>query len=107
MMVDSDRDLAVLVVPGLREAPLPIADGKEGETGAVFGHPGGQEQVLVSPAAIRQQIVAVGRDLYDRHGAVLYRYALMILANPAAAADGRDRLPSGRRRRGGHGPASH
>jgi S1-C subfamily serine protease len=67
VVFDPDRDLAVLIVPGLREVPLPIADGKEGETGAVFGHPGGQEQVVVSPAAIRQQIVAVGRDLYDRH----------------------------------------
>jgi RNA polymerase sigma factor (sigma-70 family) len=26
-------------------------------------------------------------EWYDRHGAVLYRYALMILANDAAAAD--------------------
>ena len=40
-------------------------------------------------------------DLYDRHGAVLYRYALMILANDAAAADAVQqvflRLISGRR----------
>jgi S1-C subfamily serine protease len=67
VVFDPDRDLAVLAVPGLREAPLSIANGKEGETGAVFGHPGGQKDVAVSPAAIRQQIVAVGRDLYDRH----------------------------------------
>ena len=25
--------------------------------------------------------------LYDRHGAALYRYAVMVLADPAAAAD--------------------
>jgi hypothetical protein len=26
-------------------------------------------------------------ELYDRHGAALYRYAVMLLADPAAAAD--------------------
>jgi S1-C subfamily serine protease len=33
----------------------------------VFGHPGGQDQLVAAPAAIRQEVTAVGRDLYDRH----------------------------------------
>jgi S1-C subfamily serine protease len=67
VVFDSDRDLAVLRVTDLRAPPLPIGVGKEGERGAVFGHPGGQTEVAVSPAGIIQRIVAVGRDLYDRH----------------------------------------
>ena len=64
---DSDRDLALLRVPGLERSPLPLGDGKVGDTGAVYGHPGGQDPIEVSPAAISQQVTAVGRDLYDSH----------------------------------------
>ena len=62
---DSDRDLAVLQVPGLGQAPLRIDGGGVGVQGAVLGHPGGQEQLRAAPAAVRQQVQAVGRDLYD------------------------------------------
>ena len=64
---DADRDLAVLQVAGLGQQPLPIGSGRVGQRGAVFGHPGGQEQLQISPAAIRQRVDAVGRDLYDAH----------------------------------------
>ena len=64
---DSDRDLAVLRVPGLERPPLPIGDADVGDTGAVYGHPGGQDPIEVSPAAISQRVTAVGRDLYDAH----------------------------------------
>jgi S1-C subfamily serine protease len=30
----------------------------------VFGHPGGQASLRISPAAIRQQLNALGQDLY-------------------------------------------
>lgn len=64
---DSDRDLAVLQVTGLGQAPLPIGSARVGSRGAVFGHPGGQEQLRIAPAAVRQRVDAVGRDLYDSH----------------------------------------
>lgn len=65
VVFDPARDLAVLRVPGLGQAPLSVGDGGVGDRGAVMGHPGGQEQLRIAPAAIRQQVEAVGRDLYD------------------------------------------
>lgn len=66
VVFDPDRDLAILRVPELGLDPLPIAAGAEGMEGAVYGNPGGGD-LEVSPAAIRQQVTAVGRDIYDRH----------------------------------------
>lgn len=63
---DSRRDLAVLRVPGLGQQPLPIGNAREGQSGAVFGHPGGQDALRVSPARIDERVQAVGRDLYDQ-----------------------------------------
>ena len=62
---DSNRDLAVLQVAGLGQAPLPVGNARVGSKGAVFGHPGGQDPLRIAPAAIRQRVDAVGRDLYD------------------------------------------
>lgn len=69
ILFDSNRDLALLQVPGLGQAPLAVAanPARTGTTGAVFGHPGGQEQLVIAPAAIRQRVDAIGRDLYDSH----------------------------------------
>jgi S1-C subfamily serine protease len=64
---DSDRDLAVLQVAGLALQPLAVGTARVGSKGAVFGHPGGQERLRIAPAAIRQRVDAVGRDLYDAH----------------------------------------
>ena len=64
---DPDRDLAVLRVPDLGLPALPIGSATVGTTGAVFGHPRGQDAIEVSPAVIRQQVEAAGRDLYDSH----------------------------------------
>jgi len=63
---DSGRDLAVLDVPGLEQTPLPVGTGDIGSDGAVFGHPGGQDEVEVSPARIEAAVNALGRDLYGR-----------------------------------------
>jgi S1-C subfamily serine protease len=65
VLFDSDRDLALLHVPGLGQAPLPVGSAKIGAHAAVFGHPGGQEQLRVAPALISQRVDARGRDLYD------------------------------------------
>jgi len=76
---DPLRDLAVLRVPNLRQAALPVAVGKVGTTAAVFGHPGGQAGVRVAPAAIRQQVNALGRDLYSLN--VTRRNVFVLAAN--------------------------
>lgn len=65
VLFDAARDLALLRVPRLTADPLPIGDAAIGEIGAVFGHPNGQDALAIHPAAIRRQITAVGRDLYD------------------------------------------
>jgi S1-C subfamily serine protease len=61
---DPNRDLAVLAVPGLDQDPLPVGTAEIGSDGAVFGHPGGQEEIEVSPARIESAVNALGRDLY-------------------------------------------
>lgn len=61
---DPQRDLAVLRVPGLGQSPLATGSGQVQGVGAVFGHPGGQIPIEVSPARIESRVNAVGRDLY-------------------------------------------
>jgi S1-C subfamily serine protease len=67
VVYDSDRDIAILKVRGLGQTPLPLATGKAGDQGAVFGHPGGQNAISVAAASVSQRVQAVGRDLYDTH----------------------------------------
>jgi S1-C subfamily serine protease len=64
---DPDRDLALLDVAGLDEPPLTITTATVGDKGAVFGHPGGQAALAITPARIAQEVTAVGRNLYDTH----------------------------------------
>jgi S1-C subfamily serine protease len=64
---DPDRDLALLEVAALDEPALTIAPATVGDQGAVFGHPGGQAALAVTPARISQEVTAVGQDLYDTH----------------------------------------
>ena len=84
VVFDPDRDLALLSVPGLGQAPLSITDGEVGATVAVFGHPGGQDDVRVAPVSIRQQVKAVGRGLY---GSQLVRRSVYVLAADLAPGD--------------------
>jgi S1-C subfamily serine protease len=81
---DPARDLALLAVPGLGQEPLPLAAGKVGTTAAVFGHPDGQVPLEVSPASIRQQVNALGPDLYDLG---LTRRSVFVLAAELAPGD--------------------
>jgi S1-C subfamily serine protease len=64
---DANRDLAILHVNRLPETPLATAVGAVGQVGAVFGHPGGVDKLVAAPAVVRQNVTAVGRDLYDSH----------------------------------------
>ena len=67
---DADKDLAVLRVNNLGQAPLGLGRPVAGTQGAVFGHPGGQPQVAISPATI----VATGTARIDNlYGQVVSR----------------------------------
>jgi S1-C subfamily serine protease len=61
---DPARDIAVLRTSA--DAPaLPVRAAAEGDSGGVFGHPGGRP-LEISPFEVNQQITALGRDIYDR-----------------------------------------
>lgn len=63
---NSDLDLAILRAADLAGAPLPLADAiaADGTAAAVLGYPGGGGFVA-NPAAILNEFVASGRDIYD------------------------------------------
>ena len=60
---DPVRDVAVLAVDDLDAPPLRLETGSKGESGAVYGHPGGGP-LEAAPARIGDEIVAVGTDIY-------------------------------------------
>lgn len=60
---DPNRDLAVIRVPGLNRAALPVAESTTGATGGVFGHPGGAP-LRIAPFEVARKVTAVGRDIY-------------------------------------------
>lgn len=64
---DPERDLAIVSVPGIDRAPLPLGAAATGDRGAVFGHPGGGP-LRLAPFEVGQQIVATGTDIYDNGG---------------------------------------
>ena len=61
---DPGATLAVLRVPGLGQAALDIGTADVGTEGAVFGYPGGQRELEITPARIQNRLNATGRDLY-------------------------------------------
>lgn len=79
---DHRRDLAVLRVPGLDRAPLPLGDADVGDTGAVFGHPGGGA-LRAAPFEVGREVRATGTDIYDRE-----RTERQVLILAAALAPG-------------------
>ncbi len=60
---DPNRDLALLVVPGLARPPLTVGESRIDARGGVFGHPGGGP-LRVAPFQVARTITAVGRDIY-------------------------------------------
>jgi S1-C subfamily serine protease len=81
---DPARDLAVLRAPTYSAPALSIKKAHEGDEGAVFGHPGGQDDISIAPAAVRREITAVGRDLYDTQST---RRKVLVLAAQLAQGD--------------------
>jgi S1-C subfamily serine protease len=60
---DPNRDLALLAVSGLGRDALPVGGSNGGNTGAVFGHPGGG-QLRVAPFEVARKVEALGKDIY-------------------------------------------
>ena len=60
---DPRRDLALLRVPGLPLAALSRVTGAVGNTGAVYGHPGGGP-LRAAPARVAEELDASGTDIY-------------------------------------------
>jgi S1-C subfamily serine protease len=83
VLFDANRDLALLRVPGLTGQALAVDKGEEGETGAVYGHPGGGD-LRAAPAKISQELIAVGRDIYDRSDT---RRSIFVLASALRPGD--------------------
>jgi S1-C subfamily serine protease len=79
---DPDRDLAVLQAD-IDNPSLPVGDGGVDTKGAVLGYPGGGP-LAVSPFQVRDEVTAVGRDLYDDHET---RRQVLILASDLAPGD--------------------
>ena len=78
VLFDPERDVAVLLAPGLALTALPSADGQRGVQGAVIGYPnGGPRQVV--PAAVDGAITARGRDIYNEK--LVDRRILIVEAN--------------------------
>ena len=65
VVFDPAKDLAVLRVENLGLPSLGRANAEVGQTGAVFGHPGGQAQVRPAPARISNEVTAEGADIYE------------------------------------------
>ncbi len=84
VLFDDNRDLALVQVPDLGVPPLPLGVAAAQDEGAVFGHPGGQRSVAVSPARIEREMGAVGRDIY---GDDLVRRRVLILASRLSPGD--------------------
>ena len=63
---DPQRDLAVLRTEGGGAPSLPLRDAEEGDTGGVFGRPGGGP-LEISPFRVADQVAARGRDIYDNN----------------------------------------
>jgi S1-C subfamily serine protease len=65
VLFDSDKDIAILDVPGLTSAPLPFAEdaAASGTDAIVMGYPGGGP-FTAAPARVREVIQLNGPDIY-------------------------------------------
>jgi S1-C subfamily serine protease len=61
-----------------------VADADAGEEGAVYGHPGGQDELEIIPARIEDKVNAQGLDLYGNRP---IRRQILILAAALAPGD--------------------
>ncbi len=94
--IDPGLDLAVLHVPSLGAPALELAraDVPRGQAGAVLGFPGG-DPLTVVPAAVRQTLDPVGRDIYGKGRITRHVYELQARILPGNSG-GPFVLPDGR-----------
>jgi S1-C subfamily serine protease len=79
---DPRRDVAVLLVPDLAAAPLEVGDGAaDGDAVAVAGFPN-DGPYAVQAARIREQVTAVGDDIYGSPGVRREVYSLRASIQP-------------------------
>ncbi len=82
VLFDPQRDVAVLHVPGLDLKPLEFAGAaSSGDTAVVAGFPEDGPFTAVA-ARVRDQIVAVGRDIYERGSVRRQVYSLRVRVRP-------------------------
>lgn len=73
---DSDRDIAVLHIPGLAAPSLPTGQSlTAGDPAVVAGYPG-NGQLQMTPARVRQTLVARGKDIYGSSTVIRNIYSL-------------------------------
>ena len=82
---DPNRDLAILRAPDLDRPALGLDDAGPGDTGAVFGHPGGGP-LRIAPFQVGREVSATGTDIYD--GARTEREVLILAAALAPGDSG-------------------
>jgi S1-C subfamily serine protease len=79
---DPKRDLAILAVPGLHVAALPLGDDlSRGGSAVVAGFPN-NGPFVASAARVRSVIRASGEDIYGQPGAVREVYSLFVTVEP-------------------------
>ncbi len=82
VVFDPRRDLAVLVVPGLSAPALPLGGIlAQGADAAILGFPLGGPYA-VSPARVRGQLVATGRDIYGQGAVTRDIYSVRAVVQP-------------------------
>ena len=91
---DPQRDLAVLRTRGGGAPALSLRDAEIGDTGGVFGRPGGGP-LEISPFRVADQVDALGRDIYDSNAT---NRDVLVLAAELAPGDSGSALvdPQGR-----------
>lgn len=80
---DPVRDLALLRADDGGRQPLTLREAQVGDSGGVFGHPGGGP-LEISPFQVGDLITAVGQDIYDQRDS---RRRVLVLASELRPGD--------------------
>lgn len=82
VLFDPERDLAVIAVPGLALAALPLGPNlTRGDEAVVAGYPL-SGPLRLDPARVREEVVAVGSDIYGQPGVRREVYSLYTRVEP-------------------------
>jgi S1-C subfamily serine protease len=85
VVLDTDIDVAVLLVPDLDLPPLDFGPAvPRGTAAAVVGYPGDGPRIT-SPARVRGTVDAVGQDVYGEGRVVREIYALRVSVHPGSS----------------------